>query len=1032
GHAQSAAGVAGVIKMVQAIRHGIAPKTLHVDEPSPHVDWTSGAVELLTDARAWPEHDRPRRAGVSAFGIGGTNAHLILEQAPEAANSGSSPSPLGGATRKPLPLVPVVLSGRSPEALRAQADRIAALAPSTDLADLGFSLATTRARFEHRAIVIAEDRDDLVRRLDSATAAEAVPGALLAVLFTGQGSQRIGMGQQLHATYPAYAKAFDAVCDRFGPGLREALADPELLNRTEFTQPALFAVEVALYRLIESWGVRPDFLAGHSIGELAAAHVAGVLSLEDAADLVTARGRLMQALPTGGAMISLQAAEDEVLPHLAIGGADSPTGARCAIAAVNGPGSVVVSGDEDAVELVAAAFGDRKSKRLSVSHAFHSPRMDDMLAEFLVVAKGVEYRAPRVPIVSTLTGRIATTEEITSPEYWVRHVRETVRFADAVTALEDEGVTAFLELGPDAVLSAMAAESVRGAVVVPALRGDRPEPRSLLEAIGDVHARGVAVDWSALFDGSGAERVDLPTYPFQHERFWLDALPTATGESEADATFWAAVEQQDLGSLAGLDLSADLPLRDVLPALSSWRRGRREQSTVDGWRYRTRWQPVDPGTATASGRWLVVADPHDSALLSGLAARGLDVVPLDAGTDRAALAEALADAGPADGVLSPSHDPVATLVLVQALGDAGVDAPLWCLTRGAVSTGNDHVDPVRAALWGLGRVVALEHPERWGGLVDLPASVDSDGLDRLLAVLVGTEDQVAIRPTGVFARRLTHAPARDNAAEWTPGGTVLITGGTGALGGHVARWLAGSGVDHLVLTSRRGPGAPGAAELTAELEALGAKVTVAACDMTDRDAVAAVVAEHPPTAVFHAAGTELIRMIDEHDPAEFEEVLAAKITGARHLDELVGDVDAFVLFSSISATWGSGAQAAYSAANAALDGLAEARSARGATALSVAWGPWAGGGMADAEATEQLRLRGVAALPADRAVAALRESLAQKDVTVTVADVDWERFAAVFTAARPSPLLQDLPEVHRTPRPAGPDRSDLLGRLATL
>ncbi len=242
----------------------------------------------------------------------------------------------------------------------------------------------------------------------------------------------------------------------------------------------------------------------------------------------------------------------------------------------------------------------------------------------------------------------------------------------------------------------------------------------------------------------------------------------------------------------------------------------------------------------------------------------------------------------------------------------------------------------------------------------------------------------------------------------------------------------GAGVDHLVLTSRRGADAPGATELTAELEALGARVTVAACDMTDRAAVAAVVAEHPPTAVFHAAGTELVRMIDEHDPAEFDAVLAAKITGARHLDELVGDVAAFVLFSSISATWGSGAQAAYSAANAALDGLAEARSARGAAALSVAWGPWAGGGMADAEATEQLRLRGVAALPAERAVAALRESLAQKDVTVTVADVDWERFAAVFTAARPSPLLQDLPEVHQAPRVAGPDRADLLGELAAL
>ncbi|MCS7476411.1 type I polyketide synthase [Umezawaea endophytica] len=1026
GHAQSAAGVAGVIKMVQAIRHGIAPKTLHVDEPSPHVDWASGAVELLTDARAWPETGNPRRAGVSAFGIGGTNAHLILEQAPEAATSGfgsSGPSrPVGGAAqRKPLPLVPVVLSARSPESLRAQADRVAAL-PPTDLTDLGFSLATTRSLFEHRAVVVAETHEDLVRELATIDAGSA-SGGRLAVLFTGQGSQRIGMGQELHAAYPVFAQAFDAVCDQFDPRVREAFTNADLLNQTEFTQPALFALEVALYRLVESWGVTPEFLAGHSIGELAAAHVAGVLSLEDAATLVAARGKLMQALPTGGAMIALQATEDEVLPHLTD---------RVSIAAVNGPTSVVVSGDEDAVTAVISRFGDRKSKRLTVSHAFHSPRMDDMLDEFQVVAKGLDYAAPRVPIVSTLTGKLVTAEEITSPEYWVRHVREAVRFADAVTTLEAEGVGTFLELGPDGVLTAMGADSVQQAVLVTALRADRSEPRTLLKALGKVHARGVDVDWAGMFADTGAQRVALPTYAFQHDRFWLDAAPRSSASAAADAEFWAAVEQEDLASLAGLDLSGDLPLRDVLPALSTWRRGSRERSAVDGWRYRARWQPVDPGSTTASGRWLVVADLHEAALLAGLAAHGLDVVPVDAYSDRGALAKSIADAGPADGVLALARDPEATLVLVQALGDAGLDAPLWCLTRGAVSTGNDHVDPLKAAVWGLGRVVALEHPERWGGLVDLPSTMDGEGLHRLLTVLAGREDQVAIRAGGVFGRRLAHAPARANARPWTPGGTALITGGTGALGGHVARWLAAAGVDHLVLTSRRGPEAPGAAGLTAELEALGARVTVAACDTTNRAAVAALVAEHPPTSVFHAAGTELVRPIHEHDTDEFDAVLAAKVTGARHLDELVGDVDAFVLFSSISATWGSGAQAAYSAANAALDGLAEARSARGAAALSVAWGPWAGGGMADAEATEALRLRGVVALPSAQALTALGEALAQHDTTVTVADVDWQRFAAVFTAARPSPLIADLPEVAQAPRAATPDRSTLVGELAAL
>ncbi|HWO68187.1 MAG TPA: SDR family NAD(P)-dependent oxidoreductase, partial [Umezawaea sp.] len=988
GHAQAAAGVGGVIKMVQALRHGVAPKTLHVSAPTSHVDWASGSVELLTEQREWPSAGRPRRAAVSSFGISGTNAHTIIEQAPEADR------PV--VERKRLPLVPVVLSGKTPEALKAQAERL----PEADLLDLGFSLATSRARLEHRAVLVAEDHDDLTRQLAAFEPTAAAQGGRLAFLFTGQGSQRAGMGRELYDAFPVFAKAFDEVA---------ALLDVrhDSVDRTEFAQPALFAIEVALFRLVESWGVRPDFLAGHSIGELAAAHVSGVLTLEDAAVLVTARGKLMQALPSGGTMVALQATEDEVRPHLTD---------YVSIAAINGPTSLVVSGAEKAVDEVLAHFTDRKSKRLTVSHAFHSPLMDDMLDEFFVVAKGMAFNAPRIPIVSTLTGALATTEELCSPEYWVRHVREAVRFADAV-------------------LTAMAAESTT-AELVPSLRKNRPEARTLLQALGKVHELGVPVDWAAYFAGSGAQRIDLPTYAFQHERFWLAGDPAAIAVDEVDARFWAAVENGDLESISStLDLDGDRPLSEVLPALSSWRRSRRDRSTVDGWRYRVRWEPVTTGGA-ATGRWLVVApeNGHDATLLAGLTARGIEVVPVDASTDRDLLAEELITAGPVDGVLSLAGDALSTVVLVQALGDAVVDAPLWCVTRAGVSTADEDVDPAQAGLWGLGRVVALEHPNRWGGLVDVPSTLDDHALDALTATLAGTEDQVAIRGAGVFGRRLAHAPAEDGAAEWTPSGTVLVTGGTGALGGHVARWLAGAGAEHLVLTSRRGPAAPGAAELTAELEALGARVTVAACDVSDRDAVAELLAEHPPTSVMHTAGVELFQPLEDHDLGEFEAVLSAKVAGARNLDELVGDVDAFVLFSSIAGTWGSGGQSAYSAANAALDGLAESRRARGLAGTSVAWGPWADGGMADGDAAEQLRRRGVKVMPAEQAVAALRTSLAQRDTTITLADVDWELFAAVFTAARPSPLLGDLPEVRdaAAEAPAEPEQSDLVSRLTGL
>ncbi|MGW5445365.1 SDR family NAD(P)-dependent oxidoreductase, partial [Streptomyces asiaticus] len=569
GHTGAAAGAAGVIKVIEAMRHGVLPKTLHIDEPSPHIDWSAGRVRLLTEPVPWPAQEgRPRRAGVSSFGVSGTNAHVIIEEPPAAPAPAEESS--GDRTDR---IAPLVVSAKSEAALRAQAARVAALLEHTgppSLADAAYSLATTRATLPHRAAVIADDRAEAVRTLRALAdghATPAVPRAhtavgRLAFLFTGQGSQRLGMGRELHRAFPVFADALEDAAAYLDLQLdvplldvlfaEEGTAEAALLDRTAYAQPALFAVETALYRLLESWSVVPDYVAGHSVGELAAAHAAGVLSLEDAALLVGARGRLMQDLPEGGAMVSLEATEEEVTPYL---------GDRAALAAVNGPSSVVVSGDEVAVRQVVARFPGRRSKRLRTSHAFHSPLMEPMLPRFRRIAEAMTHHEPRIPLVSNLTGRPVTPDA----DYWVRHVREAVRFQDSVRRLEAHGVRTYLELGPDPVLSGMGrdcltTESAASAddiddtevLFAPTLRTGRAEERGLITAVAAAHVRGVRVDWEAFFARYGAHRIDLPTYPFQRRRYWADP---------------GAGQRADVGS-AGLP-RADHPLLGAVVMLAA-------------------------------------------------------------------------------------------------------------------------------------------------------------------------------------------------------------------------------------------------------------------------------------------------------------------------------------------------------------------------------------------------------------------------------------------------------------------------------